>query len=109
MLSNDPSSDPATKGMNTTETPPPGSLNRMVRALNHELMRKPTTAKWTIEYDNDTGSDDGGFWEWWKVTNGEKSFKSDDEADAKWLAGVLNARDEDHPNAPHERPPTKTL
>ena len=51
-------------------------------------------AKWTIEYDNDTGPDDGGFWQWWTVTNGEKSFKSDDEDDAKWLAGVLNARDE---------------
>lgn len=54
-------------------------------------------AKWTIEYDNDTGPNDGGFWEWWTVTNGEKSFKSDDKGDAKWLAEVLNREDGNAP------------
>lgn len=29
---------------------------------------------WKIEYDNDTGSNDEGFWEWWSVTNGEHSY-----------------------------------
>lgn len=49
--------------------------------------------KWTIEYDNDTGSDDEGFSCWWTVTNGEKRFKCDKETDAIWLAGHLNKAD----------------
>lgn len=66
-------------------------------------------AKWTIEYDNDTGQDDGGFWEWWKVTNGDKSFKSDDEDDAKWLAEVLNREDGNAANIKLTDAGTKTL
>lgn len=46
--------------------------------------------RWKIEYDNDTGPSDEGFWEWWTVTDGDKSFKCDDEADAKWLCDLLN-------------------
>lgn len=45
---------------------------------------------WRIEYENDVGPDDGGFWEWWTVTDGEKSFKCDKEEDAKWLCDLLN-------------------
>ena len=52
---------------------------------------------WTIEYDNDTGDDDGGFWEWWTVTDGNRSFKCDSEADAKWLCSILMA------NPPNEK------
>jgi hypothetical protein len=44
------------------------------------------TKKWEIEYDN-WGED--GFSEWWYVTDGEKSFKCDDEEDAKWLQYIL--------------------
>ena len=44
---------------------------------------------WVIEYDNDTGSSNEGFWEWWTVTNGEKSFKCDSEQDAQWLRSQL--------------------
>lgn len=47
--------------------------------------------KWKIEYDNDTGPGDEGFWERWTVTDSDKSFKCDDEADAKWLCDLLNA------------------
>jgi hypothetical protein len=47
---------------------------------------------WTIKYDNDAGSDDGGFSEWWFVTNGIRSFKCESESDAEWLAKLLNAR-----------------
>lgn len=47
--------------------------------------------KWNVEYDNDTGLDDGGFWEWWTVSDGEKSFKSSSQFDAEWLAEVLNS------------------
>lgn len=46
--------------------------------------------KWKIEYDNDTGPDDGGFFEWWTVTDGEREFKANTEDDAKWLAEILN-------------------
>lgn len=45
---------------------------------------------WEVEYDNDTGSDDDSFWEWWSVTNGEKSFDCKNEKDAKWLRDHLN-------------------
>ena len=45
---------------------------------------------WAVEYHNDTGPTDEGYWEWWTVTDGEKSFKSDDEHDAKWLCTLLN-------------------
>jgi len=46
--------------------------------------------KWKIEYDNDTGAGDEGFLECWTVTDGDKSFKCDEEADAKWLCELLN-------------------
>ncbi len=45
---------------------------------------------WRIEYENDVGPDDGGFWEWWTVTNDERSFKADSKADAEWLCALLN-------------------
>lgn len=45
---------------------------------------------WRIEYDNDTGPDDGYFHQWWTVTNGEVSFKCDAEKDAKLLLAHLN-------------------
>jgi len=45
---------------------------------------------WIIEYDNDVGTNDDGFWEWWNVTNGEKTFKADTEEDAKMLCDLLN-------------------
>lgn len=47
--------------------------------------------KWKIEYDNDTGSGDEGFWEWWTVSDGTRSFKCNSEDDAEWLAETLNA------------------
>lgn len=45
---------------------------------------------WRIEYDNDTGPDDEGFWETWTVTDGTMSFKTSNENEAKWLEGKLN-------------------
>ena len=46
--------------------------------------------KWNIDYDNDTGYDDEGFWEWWTVSDEQRSFKCDSEDDAKWLCDILN-------------------
>lgn len=45
---------------------------------------------WKVEYENDTGYNDEGFWEWWEVTNGETSFRCKEEEDANWLAEQLN-------------------
>ena len=45
---------------------------------------------WKIEYDNDVGPNDEGFWEWWMVTNGVRGFKCGDKEDAEWLCSVLN-------------------
>ena len=42
---------------------------------------------WTVEYNNDTGPDDEGFWEWWAVTDGKRNF---DQDDAAWLVYTLN-------------------
>jgi hypothetical protein len=44
----------------------------------------------TIEYQNDTGYTDDGFWEWWEVSDGNRTFKCDAEADAEWLCELLN-------------------
>jgi hypothetical protein len=46
--------------------------------------------KWRVVYSNDVGPDDDGFWEWWEVTDGKRTFKSDSEEDAEWLCAVLN-------------------
>ena len=50
--------------------------------------------KWTVEYDNDVGPNDEGFWECWNVTDGNRVFKADDEGDARWLCDMLNTHDE---------------
>lgn len=46
--------------------------------------------KWRIDYDNDTGPFDEGYWEWWTVTNDKRSFKCDNEDHAKWLFDILS-------------------
>lgn len=43
-----------------------------------------------IEYDNDTGPDDGYFAEWWTIHCGDRSFRCSKEQDAMWLAEILN-------------------
>ena len=62
--------------------------------MKHTETVKHTPRKFIIEYDNDTGPDDEGFWEWWTVTDGERAYKCDVEADAKYLALRLNCYDE---------------
>lgn len=46
--------------------------------------------RWQIEYGNDVGPNDGSFWEWWCVTNGDKLFECKNENDAIWLCNLLN-------------------
>ena len=56
-------------------------------AINPSFTRK--VMKTEIEYNNDTGSDDEGFYEWWTVTYGDRVFKCDRERDANWLAHLI--------------------
>lgn len=46
--------------------------------------------KYEVEYDNDTGPDDEGFYEFWKISNGESTFTAYSEGDANWLCELLN-------------------
>lgn len=57
---------------------------------------------WRIEYDNETGPDDGGYWETWTVTNGDMRLSTDREEDAEWLLSVLIS----HPQPPAAMPQT---
>lgn len=66
------------------------SFSKADEVIAAVLERAAKVAKWTIEYYNDTGPNDEGFWEWWDVTNGKRSFKTDTEDDAKWLCAFLN-------------------
>lgn len=45
---------------------------------------------WNIEYENDTGMNDEGFYEWWEISDGNKTFTCDNKDDAIWLRDVLN-------------------
>lgn len=49
--------------------------------------------EWVIEYNNDTGPNDDGFWAWWEVTDGEVVFKTDKRKDAVWLLNLVIAFD----------------
>lgn len=44
---------------------------------------------WKIEYENDTGPNDGYYVEWWNVTNGKVTFRCEGESEAQWLADLL--------------------
>jgi hypothetical protein len=45
---------------------------------------------WKVEYNNDVGPNDEGFWEWYEVTDGNRTFKSNSGEDANWLCDELN-------------------
>ena len=47
-------------------------------------------SKWNVWNENDIGFNDESFWEWWEVTDGTVTFKSDDEESATWLCDLLN-------------------
>jgi len=53
-----------------------------------EIMKK-RYPMWQIEYENNV-TFDGGFWEWWEVSDGSKTFKCNNHEDAEWLCGILN-------------------
>lgn len=48
-----------------------------------------------IECNNDVGyGEDEAFYEWWEVTDDTRTFKCDNEADAKWLLDLLNGQED---------------
>ena len=52
-------------------------------------------SKWSIEYDNDTGRDDDGFWEWWSLLrDGVVVCRCDKEEEAEAIRDTLNAAPE---------------
>ena len=61
---------------------------------------------WTIEYENDVGPNDEGFWCWWNVTDGTRTFEANTEEDAKWLCDLLNTHALDTPNPAVDPRPT---
>lgn len=48
-------------------------------------------SEWIIEYDNDTGPNDEGFSEWWTVSKGDISYRTNSEFDAQMLLAILSA------------------
>jgi hypothetical protein len=54
--------------------------------------------KWEIKYENDTGPNDESFSEWWIITNGNKTFRTESNEEAKWLVDFLNRGVVLHPN-----------
>jgi hypothetical protein len=64
-------------------------MEQETRRWNTELQRWEYPPFWRIEYDNDTGPSDEGFEQWWTVTNDERSFRCQTEADANWLLSIL--------------------
>jgi hypothetical protein len=47
---------------------------------------------WTVEYDNDTGPGDEGYWEWWDLNyRGRGVARVAAEADARALAALFNS------------------
>ena len=48
--------------------------------------------EWKMEYHNDVGPNDEGFWEWYEVTDGKRTFKCNLEEDALWLLAVLEGK-----------------
>lgn len=60
----------------------PGSAMNAGLAPSDDLSPNPEVSPWTPEpweivYDNDTGRDDDGFWEVWKVASGKFNCKED--------------------------------
>ena len=64
-------------------------LNAIARKF-YEGASEGMTEAWAIEYDNDTGSGDEYFVEWFNVTNGEKSFRCNSKEDAEFLLASLS-------------------
>lgn len=50
---------------------------------------------WRVDYQNDTGPNDGGFYEWFEVTDGARTFRCDSEEAAYYLCDLLNETEND--------------
>ena len=45
-----------------------------------------SSGKWKVE----AGPKTEGYYEWWEVTDGTRTFKCDKQEDANWLVAILN-------------------
>ncbi|MFT5724157.1 MAG: hypothetical protein ACI9JN_001274 [Bacteroidia bacterium] len=61
-----------------------------IDSLSIYLPVKTEHQKWRVDYDNDTGPGDEGFWEWWEITDGKTLYTSRNEEAAKELCEILN-------------------
>lgn len=60
--------------------------------LESERTEEHKWGVWVVERENDTGPDDGGYCEWWDISDGETEYRTyDGEDDAQWLCDLLNA------------------
>jgi len=46
---------------------------------------------WEVEYNHDVAND-GGFTEWWDVSDGGMTFRANTEQEAEWLMYTLRKR-----------------
>ena len=55
---------------------------------------EPVAGPWRVEWDNDTGADDGYYVEWWNVINDatETHYRAETKEAAERLAALLNAK-----------------
>lgn len=52
-------------------------------------------SEYKLNYDNDTGIDDDGFWEWWEIERDEHVIcKCNEKYDADEILRILNAHDD---------------
>lgn len=52
-------------------------------------------AVWTVTYNNDTGPNDEGYFEWWDISDGNVTFQANDQHSAQWLCDQLNLQKEE--------------
>lgn len=70
--------------------PDVASAMQLKRRLKKETTMNDKPTFWRVEYGNDTGANDEYFYEWWTVTNGERSVKCDTESEGYELCDLLN-------------------
>lgn len=52
-------------------------------------------SEYKLNYDNDTGIGDDGFWEWWEIERDEHVIcKCNDKDDAEEILRILNSHDD---------------
>ena len=88
--------DPDFATLPSARQDPSHGLRDLVKGGIFEAMGLPAVfdkgPKWEVDYENDTGHSDEGFWEWYSVHNKDYSLNFDckNEKSAEWLCNLLN-------------------